>query len=491
MNVIAQHEPRGQTLPWIQVAPGAPYFVTELGDSWTPIGQNDAITWPDLEGLFRRKDIASVDRYLRTVKASGVTCLRLMLEYSHGENRYLERKVGQFAPNMVQLWDDMFALCEHHGLRVLLTPFDTFWMWKRWKNHPYNRANGGPCDKPSRLLLCGDTRAAIKGRLGFAVDRWGGSGALFAWDLWNEIHPGQAEESADCLDDFIADLSAHVRERECRLYGRSHPQTVSMFGPEIGWRPWLDLTSPIFHHRALDFATIHVYSEGTIDAPNNTVDPAIEMGTIVRGSLARIRDQRPFLDTEHGPIQSFKDRRVTLPTPFDNEYFKHLQWAHFASGGAGGGMRWPYRSPHALTPGMRLAQRSLAEFVPLVDWSNFKRRNLNDEIVVFSGAQWAHFACADDGQAIVWLLRSDCTGLDGMLRRDAAPVDISVQLPALRRGNYRITLWDTTRRVVRSVTEVSQECDGDLTVELREISMDVALYVSEQPRAPSSGVFSL
>ncbi len=466
-------------LPWIQVTPGAPYFETENGDAWTPIGQNDAITWPDLEGLFRRKDIASVDRYLGTLKASGVTCLRLMLEYCHREHRYLEREVGRFAPNMVRLWDDLFALCEQHGLRVLVTPFDTFWMWKRWKRHPYSRVNGGPCNKRSRLLLCSDTRAAIKGRLGFAVDRWGGSGALFAWDLWNEIHPGHAEESADCFDDFIADLSQFVRDRECRLYGRSHPQTVSMFGPEIGWRPWLDLTTPIFRHPSLDFATIHVYAEGTIDAPKNTVDPAVAMGAIVRDSLDQIRDNRPFLDTEHGPIQTFKDRRVTLPEAFDSEYFSHLQWAHFASGGAGGGMRWPNRHPHTLTPGMRLAQRSLAGFLPLVDWSSFQRRNLSKEIIVSSRAQWARFACADDRQAVVWLLRSDRKGADRMLMRDAPAAHVSIQLPALRAGRYRITSWDTTRGEARSVTEVYHECGGDLTVQLGPITTDVAVCVSQ------------
>ena len=31
-------------LPWISVAPGAPYFLDETGADWTPIGQNDAIT---------------------------------------------------------------------------------------------------------------------------------------------------------------------------------------------------------------------------------------------------------------------------------------------------------------------------------------------------------------------------------------------------------------------------------------------------------------
>jgi hypothetical protein len=37
------------TQPWIEVAPGAPYFQTDRGESWTPIGQNDAVTWPELE----------------------------------------------------------------------------------------------------------------------------------------------------------------------------------------------------------------------------------------------------------------------------------------------------------------------------------------------------------------------------------------------------------------------------------------------------------
>ena len=62
-----------------------------------------------------------------------------------GEHRYLERPVGRFAPNMVRLWDDLFALCERVGLHVLLTPYDTFFMWIRWRHHPYNRRNGGPC----------------------------------------------------------------------------------------------------------------------------------------------------------------------------------------------------------------------------------------------------------------------------------------------------------------------------------------------------------
>src|SRR4051812_27921647 len=67
-------------LPWIKVASGAPYFVTENGEDWTPIGQNDSVSWVELEPLFRRRDLAGVESHLRWLADHGVTCLRLMME---------------------------------------------------------------------------------------------------------------------------------------------------------------------------------------------------------------------------------------------------------------------------------------------------------------------------------------------------------------------------------------------------------------------------
>ncbi|GAB3169668.1 hypothetical protein [Telluribacter humicola] len=90
-------------LPWIQRAPHAPYFITDLGEDWSPIGQNDAITWPDFANLFRRKDLKQVEGHLAWLAEHNVTCLRFMLEYSHTEHRYFERPAGTFAPNMVRL----------------------------------------------------------------------------------------------------------------------------------------------------------------------------------------------------------------------------------------------------------------------------------------------------------------------------------------------------------------------------------------------------
>jgi mannan endo-1,4-beta-mannosidase len=371
----------------------------------------------------------------------GVTCLRMMLEYAETEHRYLEQPAGTFHRPMVQFWDDLFLLCERYGLRILLTPFDTFWMWQRWNHHPYNRNNGGPCAGPCELLTCPETRRAIKARLAFAIQRWGGSGALFAWDLWNEIHPSQAGNSAEVFDTFIQDLSTYVKEKECKLYGRAHPVTVSMFHPHILLDKRL-IPEAIFRHPRLDFASTHFYDEGTIDDPKNTIDPAIAAGRLVRDALQQVSDHRPFFDSEHGPIHTYKDHLKTLPEDFDAEYFRHFQWAHFASGAAGGGMRWPNRTPHQLTRGMHLAQRALSRFLPLIHWQSFQRRNCTTEVEL-SRPDIVPFCCADGSQAILWLLRKDTIGPDGCLNRSAPPVTIDVVLPEFTPAKYRVTTWDT------------------------------------------------
>jgi mannan endo-1,4-beta-mannosidase len=464
------------TLPWIVRAPGSPYFTTASGEPWTPIGQNDAVSWPELDGLFRRRDLPGVERHLRRLKGHGVTCLRLMLEYAQGRQRYLEHPAGRFNPEMVRLWDDLVRLCEAVGLRLLLTPFDTFFTWVRWKHHPYNRLNGGPCGCRTRLLTCSATREAVKARLAFATERWGGSGAVFGWDLWNEMHPAQAGDDPTAFAGFIDDVSPFLRELETRLHGRAHLQGVSVFGPELAAHP--GIADPIFRHPLLDFANSHFYEEGTIDDPRDTVAPAVSAGRLTREALSHIADGRPFFDSEHGPIHTFKDKRRTLPAAFDDEYFRHIQWAHFASGGAGGGMRWPNRKPHALTAGMRRAQRALSGFLPLVRWDRFRRRNLNQEVELDDPGV-AAFGCGDADQAVVWLLRrtlrDDGRVDDGL----EAPVAVEVPGMAPRGGERRVVLWDTREGRERGRLSARVGEDGTLHVTVPALGPDLALAIGE------------
>ena len=462
-------------LAWVRVAPAAPYFVTDEGLSWTPIGHNDALPWPSLSPVL--DCFTAVADHFRMLQAKGVTCLRLMLEYAQHEKYLLERRPGSFRPRMVERWDRLFSLAERYGIRFLLTPFDTFWMWKRWARHPYNAANGGPCDTQRRLLISAEARAAIKARFAFAIDRWSASGAVFAWDIWNEIHPAYGCDDVGCFDDYITDIAGFIRERERERLGRSHLITVSAFGPMLtdAFRSKeLGHTSPdpravesIFRHPALDFATVHTYAHGTIDDPRNTVDPAAAMAVLTRASIQAIADRRPFLDSEHGPIHAFKDKRRILTEAFDDEYFRHLQWAHLASGGAGGGMRWPNRHPHVLTAGMHEAQRALAAFMPLIDWSRFDRRNINEELRVAPRAL-AAFGCRDGQQAVVWLVRRrPCKTAGG----EAVQLDV----PGLAAGRYRVTPFNTESGTPGEAFEAVAR-DDELRLEVL-VERDLALAI--------------
>jgi len=472
--------PLPQDLDWIGRAPKAPYLMTESGEDWHPIGHNEAISWPNLAPLFRDANAAPVDAHLAMLAAHGVTVLRVMLDYAQFDRWTLERPVGRFRPQIVARWDVFFALCARHGIRLLLTPFDTFWMWLRFKRHPYSAALGGPLRHPSEALTCLATRAAIKNRLSFAVRRWGGSGVVFAWDLWNEIHPAHGGDSAEPFAPFITDLSEHVRGEEMRLFGRTHLQTVSLFGPELVWRAHMPLEEPIFRHPLLDLATIHIYEQGTIDAPRNTVDPASAMGRIVAKSVAAVPPLRPFFDSEHGPIHTFKDHRRTLSAAFDDEYFRLMSWAHLASGGAGGGMRWPNRHPHSLTPGMHAAQAGMARFMPLIDWQRFDRRIVSSEVVLVErrGAvgrdKVVCSACVSADQAVIHLIRRDRLDRKGLMGRDVPPRPLALHVPGLRPGTARITIWSTEQG---KAIETRTERIGEGALKIPDLVGDVAIAI--------------
>ncbi|MDQ6708245.1 MAG: hypothetical protein M3Z85_19990, partial [Acidobacteriota bacterium] len=253
-----------------------------------------------------------------------------------------------------------------------------------------------------------------------------------------------------------------------------HLQTVSVFSPHMV----LDsrIAETIFRHPALDFANTHFYEEGTIDHPSNTVDPAVATGKLTREAISQVDPRRPFFDSEHGPIHTYKDQHKSLPEPFDDEYFRHMQWAHFASGGAGGGMRWPNRKPHILTPGMHRAQRALANILSFIDWEHFKRSSLNLEPSI-EDRKIKLFGCGDSRQVIIWILRADIIGPRGMLDRNRDPLQIPLRIPGLIPGSYNITAWDTQTGATTSIFDVPSSIDGQLCFDSPPVFTDLALAI--------------
>ncbi|WP_156941563.1 hypothetical protein [Mesorhizobium sp. WSM2561] len=84
-------------------------------------------------------------------------------------------------------------------------------------------------------------------------------------------------------------------------------------------------------------------------------------------------------------------------------------------------------------------------------------------------------ACGDDSQAVVWLVRNDTIGRNGMLRAGTAPIPAVLELPGLARGTYRVIAWDTAAG--RQTAEWQANSDGWLRLEVPPFSADAALAV--------------
>jgi len=105
-----------------------------------------------------------------------------------------------------------------------------------------------------------------------------------------------------------------------------------------------------------------------------------------------------------------------------------------------------------------------------------QRRNLNDAIVV-EGGSVAPFGCGDAEQAVVWLLRTEAIGADGMIDRQRPPAILRISLPGLRQGNYRITYWDTEGARVVGEAEQGHNADALFGFNPPPIAADLAVAV--------------
>ncbi len=466
-------------LSHVRVAPGRRYFVTEEGAPFLVIGHNDAMPWPGLVPLREERTEVAGEDYLRMLAEHGVTVLRVMLEYG-SDDWLFEDPAGCPRPEAVRYWDRLIRLCEHWGVRLLAVFWDTYHLYREWKRHPYGRP-GGVLGRPEDFCTSPAAIEAQKRRIRFFVDRWGGSPALFGYDLFNELFPGWGGSPLD-QHRWVAELAAFTKACELERWGRRHLITVSPFGGI----PTEEYREIFFQHPELDFVSPHIYAFGSIDNPENTIDCALTVREAVRFGLAQMAEPRPYLDSENGPIHLFLDHGRCLPEAFDDEYFHNMSWAHLASGGAGGGMRWPFRHPHCLTPGMHVAQRAMSRFVSALDWASFEAGAVALGLaVVPRGAVNSYgsrplpvipFGCADRRQALVWLLRDL-----RVLAAEALLPPAELRLEGLAPGLYRAAFWNTYVGVEMGEHLFSIPGGGEALVPLPPLKRDLAIAIRARP----------
>ncbi len=456
------------TLPhyegYISVAPDGRYFVDEAGQGFLVIGQNDGVDWPGLATLLDRSSPISTEKYILDLRAHGVTVSRVMIEYAEDAATFLENPVGVFSPRIVQFWDDLIPLAEKHGLYLLLTPYDPFWITRtQWDTrYPYNAKFGGPCESKRDWIIGEACVEAQKNRWRFIIARWGNSPAIFAWDLLNEADIFW-DATPDEVAAYVGEMAAFVHNLELETWGRAHLLTVSSAASV----PEGVLAEAIYRHPLLDFATTHHYPAPEVNRPEDPIGAAPVVMRVVWESLQAIEDNRPYFDSESGPIE----RWIGDPK-FDAEYHHNMIWAHLASGGAGSGMRWPYTFPHWILPELRDNLLGMARFASTIDWAHFRSRNINLNMVV-DRERIIHAGCSDGATAVIWLLA------------DTRAPQVDVTLPGtvvrlndvLADGAYIAQFWETYRGDI--LGDVEARADGgvlevgipDFGVDLKDLAL--------------------
>ncbi|HVL40287.1 MAG TPA: hypothetical protein VM328_12930, partial [Fimbriimonadaceae bacterium] len=381
---------------FVRVMTGGRHFTHSDGRAFIPIGYNHNPDWttlrhsdPDAESY----DPKVTDRWFQNLKDHGVNLVRLMIETPTSGN--LEETIGVLEPEHVLWLDNVFLAARKHGVKLMVTPYDTFWMNQRWDTTHYNPAlgKGGMIHEKIQFITSRQAIEAQKRRLRFLVDRYGNLGEVFCWEILNEADiwwgatPAQLKAWSD---DIVSFLKAYQKKK----WGRTHLVTMSF----AEGMPKAELAELAFREPGYDLATTHLYV-GITKAPksrDDAIGAGLAIGRGVRHALSEIRDARPYIDGENGPIDDWiEDEKL------DDEVFHAMSWGHLCSGGSGSSLRWPYRNPHHLTPGMLRYLKSMRAFVDGVDWRSMTGPVRSEEL---TGTGVAGVQVTTDRASLVWLM---------------------------------------------------------------------------------------
>jgi len=213
----------------------------------------------------------------------------------------------------------------------------------------------------------------------------------------------------------------YVRTYEQRKWGRNHLVTISFAEPEP---KGLNATTA-FRRSDLDFATMHLYlGASKAPKPGDAPQAGIDFASGVTYARRQVKDNRPVMDGESGPIDKWIPEAA-----LDDEVFHEMSWRHLMAGGAGAGTRWPYRNPHHITIGMLEVLRGMRQFCDGVSWASMTGSPVSASV---SGAtEWSVFGTTDG--AIAWL------------RLAPTEREFSVAWAGLANNHVRIRTFDIAR----------------------------------------------
>jgi hypothetical protein len=253
-------------LPFIQRDPHNPAaFLRSDLRPFSPVGAN--LAW------------APVDRaeyYCRAIPAfarANLNWMRVWMVHWSGLNLdWLPAdmgpspKPGGLDPRVAENWDQLLATAEASGvyLQVVFQHHGQFTTGanSEWAANPWNAANpGGFLHTPAEFFTSPEARIMTMLKYRYIVARWGWSPAVFAWELFNEVHWVDAidkDKDVAAVAHWHDAMAAFIRSVD--VY--HHLITTSTE----------NLASPIY--ASMDFYQPHLYAANLLAGARSYATPA-------------------------------------------------------------------------------------------------------------------------------------------------------------------------------------------------------------------------
>lgn len=246
-------------LPPVGIDPRHPdAFARADGHAFIPFGAN--VAWahePDVVAFYRASLDAFAANHLNWMRVWMVHWGRTNLDWVRPEDGAAVPP-GGIDPAVAARWDALLAAAEEHGvyLQIVLQHHGQYstTVNPSWADNPWNAANpGGFLKTPADFFTDSRARLLTALKYRYIVARWGWSPAVFAWELFNEVHWVDAlklDRNEAAVARWHDDMARLIRSVD--VY--RHPITTSTE----------DLRSPIF--AAMDFLQPHLYGAEPIAA---------------------------------------------------------------------------------------------------------------------------------------------------------------------------------------------------------------------------------
>ena len=306
------------------------------GTPFVPVGLN--VCWSG-------NNLTAYERWFEAMKRNGANFARIWLvrwnmglEWTPGDGSGMYLGLGKYALDNAWRIDELIRIAERNGIYLMLclgyhgelADRPLYFGEQAWDKNPYNRKNGGPCDKPSDFWTNPEALRFYKQRLRYIIARYAHSPNVLAFEFWNEVHAPAH---------WISEMAKFIRSID--IYG--HLLTTT-YGDDAVWQL-----------PEMDFTQTHWYGDGS------QRDCVTTIVNIHRLHLQRYR--KPFLLGEFGIDWRTSD--LTYDPKGNALHWHNGMWASLMSGGVGTACVW-YWDNYIDRLNLWHHFRPVADFVKLV-----------------------------------------------------------------------------------------------------------------------------